>query len=486
MSQTFDYGFFPPPPTGVLPEGFAGPNRRALDPIALLSRRFDAMCTAAVDPLEIAASLEANGITDRVARDEYGCADVFELADSLFRRVPLRPTTPTAATVLSATPQAGRRTGRELGRGVLFGLPGLFYPAVFASTDARTATIGLVLSLIASWAWSQGMARVAYLYLGRGNADLAKGSLRSSLFFGLVLTGGLAVGATLAFSASPLLVPVAVAQAVYQLSAVVVLFFDADRRLFSSLSPGLLAAALYMASGMPPVLTGLVILAEILSIGFALAVAMNLTVHAPVTEKPKLTHRDIRETAPFVVYGMLCAGFLSLSALTTMNDAVPAAVGLAVAPLVLSMGAAEWRLRRYRERVLGLLQRTYEIPDFARGALTEFLRSLGIYWAALLALTLAFACLATLTGALDSRATGALGAHLALGGGFFAGFVLTSHGRIILAIASLAGVFLCRLGLTVLPIGLPQQTLYLGSSVIFALALILAAYPVLIRVSTHR
>lgn len=56
------------------------------DPVKTLMRHHHALCADAVDPLEIAAGLEARGITDRVAA-EYRHRDVFSLAEELHARV---------------------------------------------------------------------------------------------------------------------------------------------------------------------------------------------------------------------------------------------------------------------------------------------------------------------------------------------------------------------------------------------------------------
>jgi hypothetical protein len=58
------------------------------DPVKLLLHRHRELCENAVDPLEIAAGLEAHGITDRAALTRFRHRDVFSLADELFARTP--------------------------------------------------------------------------------------------------------------------------------------------------------------------------------------------------------------------------------------------------------------------------------------------------------------------------------------------------------------------------------------------------------------
>ncbi|MFF8635684.1 hypothetical protein ACF052_16030 [Streptomyces pilosus] len=59
----------------------------AADPVKALLHRHHDLCRRAVDPLEIAAGLEAHGITDRTAA-RFRHRDVFSLAEELYARVP--------------------------------------------------------------------------------------------------------------------------------------------------------------------------------------------------------------------------------------------------------------------------------------------------------------------------------------------------------------------------------------------------------------
>nr|WP_031058872.1 MULTISPECIES: hypothetical protein [Streptomyces] len=65
-----------------------GPARRsAADPVKALMHRHRELCARAVDPLEIAAGLEAHGVTDRTAV-RFRHRDVFSLAEEMYARVP--------------------------------------------------------------------------------------------------------------------------------------------------------------------------------------------------------------------------------------------------------------------------------------------------------------------------------------------------------------------------------------------------------------
>ncbi|MFE7553804.1 hypothetical protein, partial [Streptomyces gardneri] len=71
------------------------PRRGNADPVKVLMHRHRELCERAVDPLEIAAGLEAQGFTDRTAA-RFRHRDVFALAEELYARVPRGTGTPPA------------------------------------------------------------------------------------------------------------------------------------------------------------------------------------------------------------------------------------------------------------------------------------------------------------------------------------------------------------------------------------------------------
>ncbi|WP_030209074.1 hypothetical protein [Streptomyces sp. NRRL S-87] len=71
-------------------------RRAAVDPVKVLMHRHRDLCERAVDPLEIAAGLEAHGVTDRTAA-RFRHRDVFSLAEELYARVPRGEGGPAAA-----------------------------------------------------------------------------------------------------------------------------------------------------------------------------------------------------------------------------------------------------------------------------------------------------------------------------------------------------------------------------------------------------
>ncbi|MEV7434674.1 hypothetical protein [Streptomyces griseoviridis] len=91
--------------------------RRAADPVKALMHRHRRLCERAVDPLEIAAGLEAHGVTDRTAT-RFRHRDVFSLAEEMYARAPRETWTPPPPKPPPPTPA---RTGWAL-RSLLPGL----------------------------------------------------------------------------------------------------------------------------------------------------------------------------------------------------------------------------------------------------------------------------------------------------------------------------------------------------------------------------
>ena len=122
------------------------------------------VCASAVDPLEIAASLEASGISKRVVAERYGYANVFALAEELWTKVAFRP-----------GPGAPRnnlwRVGnvRDLGRGALYAAPALMLLALTRAANLQFSWWVLPLAITWGWALGQVTAYFGYTFKSRPN-----------------------------------------------------------------------------------------------------------------------------------------------------------------------------------------------------------------------------------------------------------------------------------------------------------------------------
>jgi hypothetical protein len=121
----------PGPGTGE--ETATAPRPGTADPVKALMHRHHDLCARAVDPLEIAAGLEAHGVTDRTAA-RFRHRDVFSLAEEMYARFPRDPDDTT-----SGLPPAPRPTPHPV-PALLALLPGLLCAATVVGarlTDGR-------------------------------------------------------------------------------------------------------------------------------------------------------------------------------------------------------------------------------------------------------------------------------------------------------------------------------------------------------------
>ncbi|WP_329614017.1 hypothetical protein OG244_13065 [Streptomyces brevispora] len=148
-------------------------RRGPADPVKSLMHRHRELCERAVDPLEIAAGLEAHGVTDRTAA-RYRHRDVFSLAEELFARVPGFAGEPAGAV---SAPAHDIRTRAAWSLRAL--LPGA---ACLATLVALRLTEGVL----------GGEARLA---IGSGGTLLAFTGLALALHTGPLSGGGRSAGA---------------------------------------------------------------------------------------------------------------------------------------------------------------------------------------------------------------------------------------------------------------------------------------------------
>ncbi|WP_329381963.1 hypothetical protein [Streptomyces sp. NBC_01716] len=116
------------------------------DPVKTLLHSHRELCERAVDPLEIAAGLEAHGVTDRAAA-RFRHRDVFSLAEELYARVP-RAADSGGDTADTTVPHPARSTDPRAGWALRTLLPGaVCAAAVITLRYADSAAGGLRLAI---------------------------------------------------------------------------------------------------------------------------------------------------------------------------------------------------------------------------------------------------------------------------------------------------------------------------------------------------
>jgi hypothetical protein len=414
------------------------PDRRSADPIPRLSRELDVICTEAVSAHQIAALLEVEGLSDRATQEVYGHPSVFSLATELYELVPMRrsrselASPPISATRPEATPSA------LIMRGPVYLLPAIFFIALGAVlSGVRMLWVGL-LSLLLAWAWNQGLGAIVHQLIGRDDIPGARLVARVSLVAGTILVsviatilapGGLDELSTGLF---------ATGQTAYLIAAATLLTFGWDKLLVAALLPGLIIAMISIAV---PSFSHQLVLAATIGTLFAVVITAIVKTRNGNIAGVSLSRYDVSAAGFHALLGGTWALLIGLAAVSILGSSdLLTIVGLSAAPMVLTMGIAEWQSLRFRQQVRILLVDTGDPESFSRSASHAFARSMAVVSAALLATTAVSFVGLFLLGLLTQPGFVLGIAFIGLGIAFFAGLTLVSLGAIVRTLVASAGI----------------------------------------------
>jgi hypothetical protein len=426
---------------------YVGPNRRSTHPIDQLARRLDAVCRTAVDAWQIAAVLESDGINDSIAREEYGMNDVFELAEELFRRVPLRlgpVQTQTTGRILV-------KTLRELSHGPLLAWPLLSIPALLTVIGPSQLEWGALIGLIIGWAWALGSSRLAERLRSRDLTEVATTVLRSHvLLSGLVLV----LAVALAWASGPrLLGATALAAGIIGLTVSSRALTNEKLELWWFLAslPGAglgLAHMLWPAAVNPQialigaagsvVLTGFAALLGALQFNPLSLTAWKHKIDGPRARLERLRFEDWLEFIGFTLLGAACGLLVAFGANAVQPEIPlhPLVLAVTLGPLLVGAGALGWPRRRFLERARQHLKRSYNLEKFYSRVRRSFLAALVRCWVALGLLSWVAFAVAQWLGVNSQGVLELLIANAVLGGALLCTFLLASQGRVGLAVSS--------------------------------------------------
>ncbi|WP_435210223.1 hypothetical protein [Streptomyces sp. bgisy034] len=301
-----------------------GPEEEA---VSTLAAELADSIAPAVHPYEVAALLEAEGLTASVIKERYGHPNLFSLAAALYERVPRTFPEPPPTTDLWRPD-----TPRCLLRGVLFALPALAYLLTAPLWQPGRHAPALIVAGIASWAWGQALGHRAHLRLPTGRRE-ASGTLLSGSLLGAAVATSLAVLP----ADSAVAVGAAAAQSLYLSAASVLLVLARERLLLAALSPLIAGAAAlpwwepgpHLRAGLPlcTLLFTLLAAGRVLRAGRAGPAASDAA-------RPRLL-----ASLPYGLFGLAAAVLVVLDGRRQPYTVIA---------LTLSMGPAEWLLYRYR------------------------------------------------------------------------------------------------------------------------------------------
>jgi hypothetical protein len=397
------------------------------------------VAAAAVDPLEIAATLEACGVSNRIARDRFRQPDLFHLALALFDATPFRMTPP-----VTAAPQRPGGSRSDLVRGLVFALHGLTIAAAIRGAGLHLSWWAAALALTTGWALSQGLAAAGHSMMNRGRRP------GLTVAWGAILAPLIGAGAALAGNGLlgggwPNVILVATF-ALYVSCFGMLLLYEELLVAAVALSPCVLTAVAYFTRWPVKVpghlMTGLMA-------GTIVVIVLAALRHAPLRwwHRFHLSSADWALVARYFVTGIGSGLAISIIAVLASYEARHnAVVSLVAYPVVVTLGVLEWQLRSFRARTVAAMGEIPELGDFRDMALRAFLRSLGWYALSLAVVTAAVAGL--IVGHHQHVPVALLLADDELGLTFFTGLVVAACLRIDLVVqgwAAGAGAFVALL-----------------------------------------
>jgi hypothetical protein len=329
-----------------------------------LRDRMMPVLTSAVDPLEIAASLEADGLGDQAARTGFGFPDVFALAEHLYRTVPRDPAEPPVA----PEPWSARPAEHVL-HGLLYAVPAVCFPAVSPRLADPGTLLGFAAIVMVSWALGQALACLGHARTGQLDPHGARWLLLLGSIAGVLL---LWAGAGIASALAPVRAPgllFAAGQGTYVLAATVLLVLGRHRMLACCLAPAVMVSVEFLVLGRPAGLVYLVWCALAVSVLATMACAARCTVGTDRTGRRTPVPHELRGAVRHGLFGLAAAGLLMYPIVATqLIRGLPHLETLLAMPLSLSMGAAEWNLYWYRRRTSRLLRGIRNLREFSVAA----------------------------------------------------------------------------------------------------------------------
>src|SRR6266536_883925 len=401
------------------------PLLMARDPLDELVDRVRPVASAAVDALQVAAALEADGVTDRSARVQYGYPDVFALAAEVHRR---------AGQARSSSAPVRRMARRwlaelrDIGHGLLYLLPAAVFPAVLAVLGHRSLLLGLLVAGAIGWVWAGAAAWLAYRLLGRGHPGGAGRMLRWLALAGLPVTATAVTGIVTTTHAGYGLVALSVGQMAYQMASNILVFYRREGLLFLSMLPAVLVGIAYTIKG--PALLPWAIGVGIASTILAFTVALGQTTGRKAISETRMRdglRGELRMLGPVMLYTALSAVYLLQAQAPYILGRFDIAV--AVVPLVLGMGVVEWRARRFGEQARVLLRRVQYPAQFVPRIWLLLIGGLLVCVTSVALLAVAVFYVLRSSQKLGPASVVMASACAVLAGAYFLGFLLANMGR---------------------------------------------------------
>jgi hypothetical protein len=396
-------------------------------------------CSAAVDELEIAARLETVGVSNQVASDTYGRADVFDLAGDIFVNLPFEPA--------AAPPDRGPAPGglRNLGRGALFIVPTLLFVAVHSSIVHHVTWWSLAVGVTAGWSLSQLVPGIGWPL--RGRQDHASDSLVAvlPLVMGAAVAGvlGFLFLAALGGTASDVLSACVICT--YMVAGAGLLLSGGEMTLALALAPAVALIGCHYLISPALVSARLTGWSAVVTVAMVVVLA-GRPAFARQWRWPRLETAEWKRAGLYGLNGLSCGVLISaLIAFGNLWQTSDRYRAVAIWPLLLSLGLMEWELSSYRHDSFTALRSGRDLGEFGRRSRRAFLYRFGLFAGALLLLCVAAESVAAIH---HSHPILLIAVEGVFGSAFFLGLVVEAAGRVgqallawIAALLTLGAVF---------------------------------------------
>ncbi|MGP3919703.1 hypothetical protein [Nonomuraea sp. 10N515B] len=407
----------------------------------------------AVEPLQVAAILESQGLNDKIARERYGHTDVFSLADAAYTHIKSLGRPPQRADTLlkEARPVA------QILHGLLYAMLGALLPAASGLVGTQWLMPGLVLTTGMGWVIGSAASHLAYSLIGQGFPRAAGRALSTGLLMGVVSAMVMAGLIALALDGPVALVILCVMQMAYQMASGILLFYRQEGWLGMIMLPSIVAGLVYIVSGDSQVglLTiSLGFICILATVGGALLLTTTQGSDADTAEPSllSLARINVRVLLPSIVYATLSAVFLLQAEARYVLDRTDIAV--AGAGLVLGMGILEYRAHKFEDEARVAMREVRYPSDFTRRGRWLLAKGVLICLAALSALSALPLASLYVRGELTATSLAMGAAHVILGGAYFVAFLLTNQAKVTrVCVAQAAALAVHPLGRLLLPAG---------------------------------
>ena len=375
---------------------------------------------AAIDPLEIAASLEAAGMSRRVVSQEFGHDDVFGLASEIWSTVPYRELE------VEQSMCWRRGTIRDLGRGALYAAPALLIHSLVTVLEVSLAWWAFPLAMTWGWAMGQLIAFAGHTMSSRGETAAEKRVVARASALAIISVAGWAILALQTLGGEWQSAVAAVCVTTYMVTSAVLLLHDEEQLAAMLLAPGIVTAGLCLLvedRWLDALAVGTV---TVSFVAIAVAAARHLDFGPGYTA---VTRPDFADASRHASHGLICGLALSGVVLLGVTQlGLTARTALLTMPLLWTLGVMEWRLRTFRAEMEVLGRELERIDRFAWSAMSIFARGFGVYVFAMGSATVVVVTVLRLDG--ESVPWALLAAQLALGAAYYVDLTLTSIGRV--------------------------------------------------------